>query len=88
LCDRFTHDTGPAECVRPAVGLGRRENCNTKWGERGKGFFRESQYGQTVAAMGRIYAANGGTRPASVQIARGEHAGKRQSLASGEVKLL
>jgi hypothetical protein len=38
--------------------------------------------------MGRIYAANGGTRPASVQIARGEHAGKRQSLASGEVKLL
>lgn len=50
----FTHDTGPADCVRPAVGLGRRENCNTKWGEHGKGFFRESQCGQTVAAMGRI----------------------------------
>jgi hypothetical protein len=50
----FTHDTGPRDCVRPAVGLGRRENCNTKWGERGKGFFRESQCGQTVAALGRI----------------------------------
>lgn len=50
----FTHDTGPADCVRPAAGLGRRENCNTKWGERGKGFFRESQCGQTVAALGRI----------------------------------
>jgi hypothetical protein len=36
----FTHDTGPADCVRPAQGLGRRENFNTKWGERGKGFFR------------------------------------------------
>jgi len=50
----FTHDTGPADCVRPAVGLGRRENCGTKWGERGKGFFRESQCGSTVAILGRI----------------------------------
>ncbi|MCE9589318.1 MAG: hypothetical protein K8S99_02205 [Planctomycetes bacterium] len=49
LC--FTHDTGPAECVRPAKGLGRPENQGTKWGERGKGFFMESQCGQTVAGM-------------------------------------
>lgn len=52
LC--FTHDTGPEECVRPAVGLGRVENCGTKWGERGKGFFRESQCGPTVATIGLI----------------------------------
>jgi hypothetical protein len=52
LC--FTHDTGPAECVRPTVGLGRPENCGTKWGERGKGFFRESQCGPTVATIGLI----------------------------------
>ena len=52
LC--FTHDTGPGECVRPGVGLGRPENCGTKWGERGKGFFRESQCGSTVAGLGRI----------------------------------
>jgi len=37
LC--FTHDSGPADCVRPAVGLGRKENWGTKWGERGLGFF-------------------------------------------------
>lgn len=49
LC--FTHDTGPADCVRPAQGLGRPENCGTKWGERGKGFFRESQCGSVVAGM-------------------------------------
>jgi len=49
LC--FTHDTGPEDCVRPAVGLGRPENCNTKWGERGRGFFRESQCGHGIAAM-------------------------------------
>ncbi|MSS71342.1 MAG: hypothetical protein EXS64_07615 [Candidatus Latescibacteria bacterium] len=52
LC--FTHDSGPEDCVRPAVGLGRPENCNTKWGERGKGFFRESQCGHGIAAMSLI----------------------------------
>ncbi len=50
----FTHDTGPKECVRPAVGLGRKENCGTKWGERGKGFFKESQCGLGVASLGRM----------------------------------
>lgn len=49
LC--FTHDTGPPDCVRPAKGLGRPENCGTKWGERGLGFFRESQCGLTVWGM-------------------------------------
>jgi len=49
LC--FTHDSGPAECVRPAHGLGRAENCGTKWGERGLGFFRESQCGTTIAGL-------------------------------------
>ena len=53
LC--FTHDTGPAECVRPAVGLGRKENWGTKWGQRGEGFFRESQCGPTVAIIGMIF---------------------------------
>lgn len=52
LC--FTHDTGPADCVRPDRGLGRSENCGTKWGERGLGFFRESQCGSTVAGMGVV----------------------------------
>jgi hypothetical protein len=52
LC--FTHDTGPAECVRPATGLGRPENCGTKWGERGRGFFRESQCGRTTASLAAI----------------------------------
>jgi len=50
----FTHDTGPADCVRPAVGLGRPENCGTKWGERGKGFFKESQCGSVVATMAKV----------------------------------
>ena len=49
LC--FTHDTGPADCVRPATGLGRPENFGRKWGERGVGFFRESQCGNTIANM-------------------------------------
>lgn len=49
LC--FTHDTGSPDCVRPAKGLGRPENCGTKWGERGLGFFRESQCGLTVWGM-------------------------------------
>ncbi|MDE2724138.1 MAG: hypothetical protein OXI59_12250, partial [Gemmatimonadota bacterium] len=52
LC--FTHDSGPEDCVRPSEGLGRTENCGTKWGERGKGFFRESQCGSTVAGLARI----------------------------------
>ncbi len=52
LC--FTHDTGPEDCVRPQRGLGRAENCGTKWGERGQGFFRESQCGSTVAGLARI----------------------------------
>lgn len=47
LC--FTHDSGPPDCVRPAQGLGRPENFGRKWGERGKGFFPESQCGTTVA---------------------------------------
>jgi hypothetical protein len=47
----FTHDTGPADCVRPAKGLGRSENWGTKWGERGKGFFMESQCGVTLGKM-------------------------------------
>lgn len=50
----FTHDTGPADCVRPSVGLGRPENCGRKWGERGTGFFRESQCGSTIAAMADV----------------------------------
>lgn len=49
LC--FTHDSGPPDCVRPAQGLGRSENCGTKWGERGLGFFRESQCGTTVSGL-------------------------------------
>ena len=40
LC--FTHDTGPEDCVRPSESWGRPEPAGTKWGERGKGFFRES----------------------------------------------
>ena len=52
LC--FTHDSGPEDCVRPQRGLGREENCGTKWGERGKGFFRESQCGSTVAGLARV----------------------------------
>ena len=50
----FTHDTGPKDCVRPSVGLGRKENFGTKWGERGKGFFPESQCGTNIAALGRM----------------------------------
>ena len=52
LC--FTHDTGPEDCVRPATGMGRPENCSTKWGERGRGFFRESQCGTGMACLARI----------------------------------
>ena len=52
LC--FTHDTGPEDCVRPEKGLGNDKHCGTKWGERGLGFFRESQCGHTVAGLARI----------------------------------
>ena len=37
LC--FTHDTGPADCIRPTESWGRTEPAGTKWGERGRGFF-------------------------------------------------
>src|SRR5262245_34663111 len=49
LC--LTHDTGPAECVRPQHSWGRPEPAGTKWGERGQGFFRESQCGVTIAHL-------------------------------------
>ncbi len=49
LC--FTHDTGPAECVRPDVSIGQTKYEGTKWGERGKGFFRESQCGVSISAL-------------------------------------
>ncbi|HCR19109.1 MAG TPA: hypothetical protein DIU35_16650 [Candidatus Latescibacteria bacterium] len=51
LC--FTHDSGPLDCIRPEVGIAGRK-WGTKWGERGAGFFRESQCGTTVAGMGVI----------------------------------
>ncbi|MFA7186193.1 MAG: hypothetical protein WC082_14935, partial [Victivallales bacterium] len=35
LC--FTHDAGPADCVRPDSPTGHKHLCNTKWGEKGKG---------------------------------------------------
>ena len=45
LC--FTHDTGPKDCVRPRRHLMESHKghpcLGPKWGERGKGFFRESQ---------------------------------------------
>lgn len=47
----FTHDTGPADCIRPQESWGRPEPAGTKWGERGQGFFRESQCGGTIASM-------------------------------------
>ncbi|MBN2311808.1 MAG: hypothetical protein JXR94_22710 [Candidatus Hydrogenedentes bacterium] len=49
LC--FTHDTGPEDCLRPATGWNDRPAGNTKWGERGKGFFPESQCATTIAPM-------------------------------------
>src|SRR5262245_14129791 len=49
LC--LTHDTGPVECVRPTHSWGRPEPAGTKWGERGQGFFRESQCGVTIAHL-------------------------------------
>ncbi len=52
LC--FTHDSGPPDCVRPSVGLGRPEICGTKWGERGLGFFKESQCGHGISTLARV----------------------------------
>ena len=49
LC--FTHDTGPADCVRPKDKWGREGLSETKWGERGRGFFPESQCGVVIACM-------------------------------------
>ena len=49
LC--FTHDTGPQDCVRPSKGLGMPNTWGTKWGERDRGFFPESQCGPTIANM-------------------------------------
>lgn len=45
----FTHDSGPADCVRPREHWGRPECASTKWGERGRGFFPESQCGIPIA---------------------------------------
>ena len=49
LC--FTHDTGPEDCLRPHQSWGRMEPAGTKWGERGRGFFPESQCGRTIACL-------------------------------------
>ena len=49
LC--FTHDTGPADCVRPEQGWSKTYLAGTKWGERGAGFFKESQCGRTIACL-------------------------------------
>ncbi len=49
LC--FVHDTGPEDCLRPDKGLGMPRSWGTKWGERGRGFFPESQCGGTIANM-------------------------------------
>ena len=53
----FTHDTGPADCLREyhhLPGLRRRDDHpwqGTKWGERGKGFFPESQCGRNISSL-------------------------------------
>ncbi|MAE63626.1 MAG: hypothetical protein CMJ18_05090 [Phycisphaeraceae bacterium] len=47
----YTHDTGPADCIRPDSPHDPEGLSRTKWGERGKGFFFEGQCGQTVAAL-------------------------------------
>lgn len=46
LC--FTHDTGPADCVRPKADWG---GSGTKWGERGQSFFHTSQCGRTINGL-------------------------------------
>ena len=47
LC--FTHDSGPKDCIRPKKSLGNRRTWGTKWGEKGRGFFPESQCGPNMA---------------------------------------
>ena len=47
----FTHDTGPEDCLRPTPGWGRQEPAGNKWGERGLGFFRETNAGRQVANL-------------------------------------
>lgn len=48
LC--YTHDTGPEECVRTE---GRNPYCSgLKWGGRGDDFFRASQTGTSINAIG------------------------------------
>lgn len=49
LC--YTHDTGPEDCVRPETPWGRPAFFGTKWGERGSGFFPESQCSTTLVRM-------------------------------------
>ena len=49
LC--FTHDIGPEDCIRPEESWGRTEPAGTKWGERGRGFFPESQCGRTISNL-------------------------------------
>ena len=51
LC--FTHDTGPDDCVRPSSPWSHEQLVGTKWGERGKDFFRQSQCAWSVAPMAR-----------------------------------
>lgn len=57
LC--FTHDTGPADCVRPTNSPGRAIYEGKKWGERGQGFFRESQCGVGIASLAVMQALLG-----------------------------
>ena len=54
LC--FTHDTGPADCVRPRPPKAHARNSGTKWGERGRGYFPESQCTWSIGPMTRICA--------------------------------
>ena len=52
LC--YTHDTGPADCIRPEKSLGNPATWGTKWGERGRGFFPESQCGTNLSDVGLV----------------------------------
>jgi len=47
----FTHDTGPADCVRPTITEGTMDQSGRKWGELGRSFFRQSQCAWTVTAL-------------------------------------
>jgi hypothetical protein len=50
----FTHDVGPADCVRPSPPHANERNAGTKWGERGRGYFPESQCTWAIAPMTRM----------------------------------